>query len=214
MKKLTAILLALLLLCACALAEEEEPYRWSDPSGKYLTDALEPVCEIRSEQEAEAYAEELWAKVFGGSFPEGRREMSVDAADNSYHFSVFNEEGWEIYTAHFLSNGAVQAIGRAGTPLEWSRIAERFDAKDVLDEDAWAQIRTQVEAQVEALAPGVLQLVNPLTADTVFRVENTQFILVYGEQIDADYDSGLVITVVVDPEGTVTLLDYSCYGAG
>ena len=111
MKKLTAILLALLLLCACALAEEEEPYRWSDPSGKYLTDAQEPVCEIRSEQEAESYAEELWAKVFGGSFPEGRREMSVDNADNRYHFSVFNEEGWEIYTAHFLSNGAVQAIG-------------------------------------------------------------------------------------------------------
>ena len=146
--------------------------------------------------------------------PEGRREMSVDAADNSYHFSVFNEEGWEIYTAHFLSNGAVQAIGRAGTPLEWSQIAERSDAKDVLDEETWAKIRTQIEAQVEALAPGVLQLVNPLTADTVFRLENTQFILVYGEQIDADYDSGLVITVVVDPEGTVTLLDYSCYGAG
>ena len=87
MKKQIALILALILSLsawAWVLAEEgEEPFCWSDP-GKYLINSLEPVKEIHNEEEAEAYAKELWSVFSSEPYPEGTGDMNVDKADGSY----------------------------------------------------------------------------------------------------------------------------------
>ena len=195
-----------------ALQEEEETYMWSAP-GKYLTDLMEPRAEIRNEQEAAAYAEELWSLIRKEPLPEGRREMAVDEHDHSYHFAIFNEEGHSLYDANFLSNGLVQQIG--WNDLDFRRTTEgQVVRRDTLDDEVWQRAETQLIPQIETIAPGVTALVEPLRLDKVLDVGDRQYLILYAEPADPEMEAGLSIFAVIDEDGNCIPMEYSCYGAG
>ena len=192
--------------------EEDEAFYWSDPEEKYIAELLAPLKEIHNEAEAEAYMEELWPLLSSEPLPEGERSLNVDEHDMSYHIAINNEEGRDLYTANFLSNGVIQQIGY--NDLDDRKYSgTRMDGAD-LDEADWEQAKNQLTAQLEKLAPGVLELLEPLHVDDYIDVGDKQYLFIYASPLDPDYDVVTCIIGIRYPDGRCELMDYSCYGAG
>lgn len=192
--------------------EDDEAFCWSDPDEKYIAELLAPLKEIRDEKEAEAYMKELWPLLSSEPLPEGELSINVDEHDMSYHMSINNEEGRDLYTANFLSNGVIQQIGY--NDLDDRKYSgSRMDGAD-LDGAVWEQAESQLAAQLEKLAPGVLELLEPLQVEEYIDVGDKQYLFIYTAPLDPDYDVVTCIIAVLYPEGNCELMDYSCYGAG
>ena len=189
-----------------------EAYYWSDPDEKYVAELLAPLKEIHDEKEAEAYMKELWPLLSSEPLPEGELSMNVDEHDMSYHMSINNEEGRDLYTANFLSNGVIQEIGYNDLD-DRKYSASRMDGAD-LDEAVWEQAKGQLTEQIEKLAPGVLELLEPLKVEDYIDVGDKQYLYIYSMPLDPAYDVATCIIAVLDAEGNCELMDYSCYGAG
>ena len=156
--------------------------------------------------------EELWPLLSSEPLPEGERSLNVDEHDMSYHIAINNEEGRDLYTANFLSNGVIQQIGY--NDLDDRKYSgTRMDGAD-LDEADWEQAKGQLTAQLEKLAPGVLELLEPLHVDDYIDVGDKQYLFIYASPLDPDYDVVTCIIAVRYPDGRCELMDYSCYGAG
>ena len=192
--------------------EDDEAYYWSDPDEKYVAELLAPLKEIHDEKEAEAYMKELWPLLSSEPLPEGELSINVDEHDMSYHMSIDNEAGRNLYTANFLSNGVIQEIGY--NDLDDRKYSgSRMDGAD-LDETVWEQAKGQLTEQIEKLAPGVLELLEPLKVEDYIDVGDKQYLYIYAMPLDPAYDVATCIIAVLDAEGNCELMDYSCYGAG
>ena len=216
MKKTALILVCLamaLLLCGPGLTEDEdEPYMWSEPGLRYIVNELAPQREIHDEKEAEAYAEELWSLLSDSPIPEGTKEMLFDQHDRSYHFSINNEDNMALYNAGFLSNGVIQHISVTDTdPERYS--GTRKDGTE-LDAETWEKAKEQITAWVEKVSPGILKLVEPLTAYSVLDNGKTMRLFVAAMPLDAELAGSINIVAILYPDGRCEIIDYSCYGAG
>ena len=208
-----ALVLALVMLAGFAAAEEEE-FLWSG-GGKYLPSALQGIRTIGNEQEAEAYAEELWKVFRDDEVVAGTREMSVDHSDESYHFGIFDDKGACVYSANFLSNGLVQAVTFYDYDARWYTDGQFTEPDpDRLDKEAWAKVQAWITERAEKLDPGVLELVEPMAAWRIRDVGDRQYISISAEPKEEGYEAGLNVTVILAEDGGISLVDYSLYGLG
>ena len=120
LKRFSAVLLCLALLAAaCGFAEEEEPLTWSEPDGRFIAGMLAPQREIRNEEEARAYAEELCPLTGIGPLPEGIWEILALIRDGFRKESVRKDPKWTRKHAGrqnaWLPNG-----WRKMHPVSWS----------------------------------------------------------------------------------------------
>ena len=215
MKKILAMILAVALLCTmtCAWAEDEEEYAWSMPGEKHITELLAPVKEIRNEEEAWAYAEELWSLLSDKPLPDGESDLLVDRHDNSYHYDICDMDGRELYTVSFLSTGVIQQIGYDDEDERRYTDSVRLETGD-LEAELLESAQEQVEARVEQIAPGILGLVEPLVVDQIIDVGDKKYMYFYAMPLDPDYDSCVYVIAVLYEDGSCELMDFSCYGAG
>ena len=213
--RFAALVLALALCLAAACAEEPagEEFAWSD-HGNYLTSALQGKREIRTEEEAQAYAEELWQFLSDAPLPEGRSEMSVDRADNSYHYGVFDEDDVNVYAANFLSNGLVQQFGYSDSDDRWHTEGMYTNPEEVPDPEAWKKAQDYLAETVDRINPGIMALVGPMQVNRIFDVGDRMYLIISAEALDPAYECGLDIIAVLYPDGRCELKDFSCYGAG
>ncbi len=194
-------------------ADEDPPYAWSDPAGTYLANLLAPVREIRNEEEARAYAEELHALMSAGPLPEGTWEIRTDHHDESWHCSVFDENMTELYGAGFLSNGVIQHLFCPGPDPRLITEGVRKDGS-ALDAGRWAEAKRQIAEWVEKTSPGILALAEPLHLNTVIDSGNVQCLLVDAMPLDPELSGSINIIAVLYEDGHCEIMDYSCYGAG
>ncbi len=224
MKRLISLLLVLVLaLTGQTIASAEnsgemdrksdESFKWSDPDEKYLSSLLSPVRDIRNEEEAEAYARELWVMMSDRPLPEGDWEILLDQHDNSWHCGLFNEERRELYGVSFLDNGVIQQIDDLTPDPDWNSEGVRKESSE-LDAGRWEQAKEQIVEWLNKAAPGVLNLVEPMSVDSVMDVAGKQYLTIHAEPLDPEMSSGLNLYVVLYEDGHCEIKEYSCYGAG
>ena len=214
LKRFSAVLLCLALLAAaCGFAEEEEPLTWSEPDGRFIAGMLAPQREIRNEEEARAYAEELCPLTGIGPLPEGTWEILADRHDGSWHCSLLNEESVELYGAHFLSNGVIQMLTYPDPdPRRFSEGVRKEGSE--MDAEACGQAKRLVTEWVEKNAPGILELTEPLDVYSVIDTGDKQYLFLSALPLDPDLDGCIHIIAVLYGDGHCEIMDYSCYGAG
>ena len=215
LKRFIAVLLCLALpAAACgSAAEEEEPLTWSEPGLRYIAGMLAPQREIRNEEEARAYAEELCPMMGVGPLPEGSWEIRVDLHDGSWHCSIMDEESAELYGAHFLSNGVIQMLTYPDPdPRRFSEGVRREGPE--LDTAAWEQVKPGVIEWVEKIAPGILELTEPLDAYSAIDTGEKQYLFASALPLDPELDGCIHMIIVLYGDGHFEIMDYSCYGAG
>ena len=203
-------------ICGYRVSEEsseDESYQWSDPNGKYLSAMLSPVRDIRDEEEAAAYAKELWQMMNANPLPEGEWEILLDQHDNSWHCSVYDEYMVGLYGASFLNNGVIQQI--LDSVPDPTRDTEGVrKAGSELDAEKWGQAKEQIVEWLNKAAPGILNLVEPMIVDSVIEVADKQYLVIHADPLDPDMASGLNLIVILYADGHCDIKEYSCYGAG
>lgn len=216
MKKICAVLLCLVLALsfACAaIAEEEEDFTWTEPGLKYIAEQLAPQKEIHDEKEAEAYADSLWSLLSENPLPEGTREMAFDKHDNSYHYGIYNADGFALYNVGFLSNGVIMHISyRVDDPRRFADNARQDPAG--LDPAVLDNARSKIAEWIEKVSPGVLALVEPLDIYSALDVGGRQYLLISAMPLDAGYAGYISVIAIIFEDGHVGIMDYSLYGAG
>ena len=203
-------------ICGYRVSEEsseDESFQWSDPNGKYLSAMLSPVRDIRDEEEAAAYAKELWQMMNANPLPEGEWEILLDQHDNSWHCSVYDEYMVGLYGASFLNNGVIQQI--LDSVPDPTRDTEGVrKAGSELDAEKWGQAKEQIVEWLNKAAPGILNLVEPMIVDSVIEVADKQYLVIHADPLDPDMASGLNLIVILYADGHCDIKEYSCYGAG
>ena len=216
MKKIWMILTALLLLSALLLsgAAAEEPDGGSIPGSRTLAERLPRVRDVWDEQEAENYAIALWPRISNDPLPEGRREVSFDKRDNSYHFLIKDENLCVLYTASFLSNGVVQEIS-SHEPATAAERHENVTYRDgpELEANRWDTARKQIAEQAEELAPGILEQVEPLYVNDFRDYGDRQVLMVYASPLDPECDTHLRIEAVLYQDDRCELKGFSIFDA-
>ena len=203
-------------ICGYRISEEsseDESYQWSDPDGKFLSAMLSPVRDIRNEEEAGAYAKELWQLMTEKPLPEGEWEILQDQHDSSWHCALYDENMYELYGASFLSNGVIQQIIDLSPDPAWYTEGVRKEGSE-LDAEKWEQAKEQIAERLNKAAPGIMDLVKPMVVDSVIEVGDKQYLIIYAEPLDSEMDSGLNLTVILYEDGHCDMKDYSCYGNG
>ena len=180
----------------------------------YLPLALKGTRTIAGEQEAEAYAKELWAEVWEGAYPEGSMVMNIDPVDESYHIGIVrNEVG--VYSANFLNNGLVQALAYSNSDARWYTAGEYTEVEPAaLDEAVWTRVREWVADKAEKLDPGIMDLVEPMEAWQIRDVGDAMYISILAVPKGDEFESGLNVTVAVYRDGRIVMVEYSLYGLG
>lgn len=216
MRKICLFALAAMLAitaAACHAETEEEPFLWSG-GGTYLISALQGTREIRNEEEAETYAKELWPLMSPNPLPEGRREMSVDRTDNSYHFGIFDDEDRELYSANFLSNGLIQEISFSDDDTRWYTEGKYTIPKTLISQPVWEKVQAKLGETIEKLDPGILTMVGPMQIERIIDVGDKAYLIISAPALDETFDTGLNLIAIVFPDGECQLQHFSCYGAG
>lgn len=203
-------------ICGYRVSEEsseDESYQWSDPNGKYLSAMLSPVRDIRDEEEAAAYAKELWQMMNANPLPEGKWEILLDQHDNSWHCSVYDEHMVGLYGASFLNNGVIQQI--LDSVPDPARDTEGVrKAGSELEAEKWEQAKEQISKWLNKAAPGILNLVEPMIVDSVIEVADKQYLVIHADPLNSEITSGLNLVVILYADGHCDIKEYSCYGAG
>ena len=146
-------------------------------------------------------------------YPEGTGDMNVDKADGSYHFGIYDDTDANVYSANFLGNGLVQAIGFYDKDERWLTKG-RFTELNELDAERWAKSLDQIAAAVDKLNPGIMKLVGPMEKQRIIDVGDKIYLMLYAAPLDPEYVVGMHITAILYPDGTCVLKEFSCYGAG
>ena len=194
-------------------SSQDESYQSSDPNGKYLSAMLSPVRDIRDEEEAAAYAKELWQMMNANPLPEGEWEILLDQHDNSWHCSVYDEHMVGLYGASFLNNGVIQQI--LDSVPDPARDTEGVrKAGSELEAEKWEQAKEQISKWLNKAAPGILNLVEPMIVDSVIEVADKQYLVIHADPLDSEITSGLNLVVILYADGHCDIKEYSCYGAG
>ena len=193
--------------------DDDPPFAWSDPTGKYLASLLAPQREIHNEEEAKAYAEELCLLMGVGLLPEGTWEIKVDHHDESWHCGIFDEDYIELYGAGFLSNGVIQHLSYPDPDKRWSSVGVRKNGSE-LDAGRWEQAKKRITEWVEKTAPGILDLVEPMNLRQFIDVGDKQYLLIEAMPLDTSFTVGISIIAILYEDGHCEIMEYSCYGAG
>ena len=216
LRNMTSLLLVLALalgLTAGMAESEEEEFVWSDP-GVYLTDTIREIKAIGNEEEAKAYAMELWDMVYGGQAPAGDDSMSVDLRDVSYHYGLIGDDGRD-YSANFLSNGVVQAIWYSDNDERWYTEGQFTQPEpDSLDAETWEKTKAWLEELAEKLDPGVTELIYPMYIWQIRDVGDRKYLFISADAKADDCESGLNATVILFADGSCQVHEYSLYGQG
>ena len=203
-------------ICGYRVSEEsseDESFQWSDPDGKYLSAMLSPVRDIRNEEEAEAYAKELWQMMNDSPLPEGDWEILLDQHDGSWHCGLFNEDKYELYGANFLNNGVIQQIiNLEPDPVRDTEGVRKTGSE--LDAEKWEQAKEQIAKWLNKAVPGILNLVEPMIVDSVIEVADEQYLVIHADPLDSEITSGLNLIVILYVDGHCDIIEYSCHGAG
>lgn len=193
--------------------DDDPPFAWSDPTGKYLATLLAPQGEIHNEEEAKAYAEELCPLMGVGPLPQGTWEIKVDQHDGSWHCSIFDNDYIELYGASFLSNGVIQQLFYPDPDTRWSSVGVRKNGSE-LDAGRWEQAKNQATEWIEKVAPGILDLVEPISLRQMIDVGDKQYLFIEAKPLDSSFTFGLGFVVIFYEDGHCEITEYSCYGAG
>lgn len=190
-------------------SDPEDPLMWSLP-GTYLVSKLPPQKEIHDEAEAKAYSEEIWQRMYSRSLPEGRWEIQMDHQDESWHCSIFDENDAELYATGFLSNGVIQHFGYYDPDPRLSNPERRDDMAD----EIWEQEKDRISAMVEEVSPGILELVEPLSAYSFIDLGDKQYLYIGAMPLNEELDGCIEIIAVLYENGDREFMQYSTYGAG
>ena len=193
--------------------DDDPPFTWSDPTGKYLTGLLAPQRDIRNEEEAKTYAEELCALMGVGPLPQGNWEIKVDHHDESWHCTVFDDNQIELYGAGFLSNGVIQHLSYPDPDTGWFSAGDRKNGSE-LEAEKWEQAKGRITEWVNRISPGILDLAEPLKVDTFIDTGDKLYLLIFASPLDPELNGYINIVAVIYEDGRCGIMDYSCYGAG
>ena len=208
------ILSSMCLIGAFATSETQEQLEMGTawPAEEHtLAEVLSSERQIHREQDAVAYAMELW-NSFRASDSEGQF-TAYKNEDGSWYVALDTKEGETICSCFFMANGVVESWTQSVSDNRWLTDGE-YAETNFLPANELEEIRIRAAEQIEIINPGTSAQIRDLEINYVRDVGDAKYVFLHADPRDSRYDYGLNLFVRTGNDHTMTLIDYGIAGNG